>query len=121
MADPVWPGTLPHPLLGGFNARRNLPLIRTEMESGPPRASRISDVVVSNINFNLVLDATQCATFETFFEGDANAGADWFLMPVDTGQGVVNHRVRITGYGLAIISDQLKRLSLSVETEERNA
>ena len=96
MTDPVWPEILPYPLLNNYSNSHELPLIRTDMESGPQRVTRKSKAYITTINFSFVADMAQQEACEEFVEHDANAGADWEIMPSDTVGGVAYHRVKIT-------------------------
>ncbi len=119
MTDPVWPEILPYPLLNNYSNSHELPLIRTDMESGPQRVTRKSKSYVTTINFSFVADMAQQEAFEEFFEHDANAGADWVMMPSDTVGGVAYHRVRITSRSSSPFGFNNKTISLTLETEDR--
>lgn len=118
MADPVWPGTLPAPLMSGYTGDRELPTIATQMEQGPQRRARYATTYTKRYTVRFVLDYTQSATFLTFFEGDANAGTNWIDMPIDNGLGVATHRCRIVSVQSNTISDNLIGYNCTVETED---
>ena len=120
MADPIWPESLPTPLLSGFGVSDDLPLIRTRMESGPDRVTRTSSTFMTNISFKLLLTASQYAEFRQFFETNCNAGADWFSIPLDTAGSVVYHRARFKKSPKYSIERPFYRLSCQVETDERH-
>ena len=121
MPDANWPATLPAPLKSGYKVSDELPVIKTEMESGPARVSRISSSYTSTISVKFVLDAAEIATLKTFFEGGANFGADWFNIPIDTGAGLVDHRSRFVSAPQRVpIVPGYWTVSFNLETEERN-
>jgi hypothetical protein len=90
-----WPVSLPRLALNSY-AFADAPFaIRSEMESGPARQRLIASQLMTSITASLDLDAAQMVDFRAFYR-DTNHGMDWFDMPVDTGQGSVIHRVRMT-------------------------
>ena len=119
MSDPTWPVSLPVPSLEGYSVTDKLPLIRTEMEGGASRVTRISTSYVSNISFSMVLDNEQATSFREFFEYSANAGANWVEIPLNTGQGVATHRARFMSVGFSVVSDKLVKVACSVEVDAR--
>ena len=118
MADPVWPGTLPIPLKAGYGANPESNILETEWESGPNRVSLLSDHDTSVINFQLLLDATQQVTFRDFFRSDCARGANWISMPMDSGIGLSNHRVRLKRYSWAPATATHKRFSIVAVVED---
>jgi len=120
MPDPVWPESLPTPLLQGYKVNDELPLIRTKMESGPDRVTRTSTSFMSNVGFSILLSSAQRKTLRSWFENAANAGADWVSMPVDTGSGIAFHRCRIVaGLSWQPINSKTWRVNFKIETDER--
>ena len=89
------------------------------MEAVPQRVTRKSKAYNTAITFSFVADKQQQEAFEEFFEHDANAGADWVMMPADTVGGLAYHRVRITSRSSAPFAFDRKTISLSLETEDR--
>lgn len=65
--------------LAGYKEKRESALIRTEMESGPPKQAKIrSRVMVTrsvSIQFNTLSDYQ---SFVSWFSTTINEGADWF-------------------------------------------
>ncbi|MCR9260784.1 MAG: hypothetical protein NXH95_13740 [Pseudomonadaceae bacterium] len=95
--------------------------IRTEFETGPARKKRFSSDQVNRLSGSVYLpNQLAVETFWTHWDGEANQGADWFDMPIVT-QGVeVDHEVRIDNPQI-IPYGRGYRLSIDVETRERNA
>lgn len=119
MNEPIWPENLPYPNLSGYGVSHSLPLIRTEMESGPSRTTRLAKSYISEISCAFTVSREQQELFEEFFEHDCNAGANWVLMPVDTVAGVAYHRVRITSRSSSPFGFDYKTITLVIETEDR--
>lgn len=110
--------TLPAPERSGYSMQEVLPVIRTQMEQGPDRVQRISSSYITDLSVQVHLTQSQMSAFRTFFEGEAEAGAAWFMMPIMTMDVLANHRVRIKSVatspaGLGWV------LRLTLETDEQ--
>jgi hypothetical protein len=119
MPDPVYPVELPSPLLTGYSFSDDLPLIRTQMESGPERVTRTSSSYATNINFSLILTRDQLAIFRNFFENTINAGADWFDVQLDSAGTYVTHRTRFIQSPSYSIQRPFYRVNCAVEVDQR--
>jgi hypothetical protein len=63
----------------GFAEQRESALLRTEMESGPPRQTKIKSRVMITRPVKIYLDnKADYLSFETWFAVTINEGADWF-------------------------------------------
>ena len=63
----TWPATLPVPLLAGYSASDEVPMIRTSMSSGPDSAWRCRSIhYMTTGTASLVLDDTQNDTLRNF-------------------------------------------------------
>lgn len=116
----VWPASLPAPELSSYNAKDKLPVIETEMSSGPPRRTRISAHFMTRGNMEMTLNASQMSAFETMLD-DSNHTADWITgCPIDTGGGVTDHRIRITAVDRQVVipPNQVWKVKLAFETDE---
>ena len=120
MSDPVWPLSLPQkPLRQGFASSGQQPVRRMQMESGPDRVVRLSNQSVRGNSVAWYLSAQQLAEFWSFYEQDANAGADWVLIPLFTGNTVAHHRCRINSYPSLAPMGRDWQVSFSVETTDQ--
>lgn len=116
----AWPSTLPIPTNMSYSGSDELPVIRTPMEQGPPRVTRVSSVYMSELQVQCILTNAQLAIYRTYFAGsECQAGAGWFDMPIITGASVINHMVRITS-SRWMRSGNVWMLSLGLETDEHN-
>jgi hypothetical protein len=108
-------------LLEGWSVSPDGSFISTEFESGPPRRKVYSTDETNRLPGNFYLSsATQVQAFWTFWAGEANRGADWFDMPINT-QGVsVTHEVRIDSPRITRLGRGY-RLTCNIETRERLA
>ena len=98
MPAPVWPGTLPQrPLRDGYNPRPQEALVRTPMEDGYEQARRQRLSIWHETPVRYRMTPAQLATFKAFWNGDLNAGASAFTLPVFglDGAGYVNRTVRL--------------------------
>lgn len=72
-------------LMDGFGEQPSSAVIRTQMESGPPKqVQRYSRVMVSK-PVSILFTATEYASFKTWVSTQISGGADWFSIddPVD--------------------------------------
>ena len=94
-------------------------VIRTQFETGPVRVRRISSKDDISVTGSVVLTSAQLAQYWTFFEGEANHGADWFQMPMITTGTVQTHTVRIQSHSIVPIGLGHHRVSLNLEVRDR--
>ena len=117
-----WPSGLPTPELKSYSNTDQFNVIRTDMESGPPRQSRLSAHFMTTGSFSLTLTSAQMATFQAIIP-DSNYGADWVTgVPLDTGLGQAPHRIRMLKVSRKVLfpQDGLYKLTISFETDEHN-
>lgn len=120
MSYPVWPESLPQKfLLEGFSNSGSQPVRRQQMESGLDRVLRISSTTVRDNTYSIVVDENQLAEFWSFFDADANAGADFVRAPMMTGNTVVMHLCRFSSYPQVVRSGLKWKVSFSLETDEQ--
>ena len=120
MADPIWPVTLPLPIISDYSVSGTANVVRTTMENGRPRFNRVSKTIMRQPSCRIICTAAQAKTFWEFFDGDAGAGSVWFLMPLDTGNTVANHRCVFVGVPTATkIRADGYSFSFTVETDQQ--
>ena len=117
MAD--WPSTLPNPLMSGYSMRDVVPLIKTEMEQGPPRVTRYSANFDTIISATIFLTNAQLSIFRDFYDTTTNLGADFFNIVSNTKGTPVLHRCRIVSSPNYRFQNNKWNVSLSLETDER--
>ena len=78
----------PVPLVEGYALNPVDPVIRSEMESGPPRARRTSYARNDKINVSWLMTDATFAAFRVWFDSDegAGGGAAWFNMDLPVGE-----------------------------------
>lgn len=118
----AWPTSLPAPLIKGYGVKGQQSLRRTAMEAGPDRVQRVSDVTIRNVSFRMIVTTlAQRTDLMTFYNTEANGGADWVTIPIDTGLGIVNHRVRFTAVPAILpMGNGNYSITCPVETDELN-
>lgn len=81
MANALWPASLPQYVLqSGFSETEPDTLLETQMEGGPPKSRRRYTTDYRQFTVALQMDATQRATFQTFFNTTIKGGSlpfDW--------------------------------------------
>src|SRR5690349_5351929 len=72
-------------MLDGYAQQRAGALLRTDMESGPPKQLKRASRVMLTRSVRLLIQAGQLSAFITWFQTTINYGADWwtFTDPVD--------------------------------------
>lgn len=116
----MWPSTLPQlPLRDGFNSGGEQPVKRQQMEAGLDRVTRVSSNTDRKNQLSFVMTKSQAADFWSFYENEANAGADFVYVPMVTGNEVLLHVARIATYPQQLQDGIDWRISFTVETEEQ--
>ncbi|MGJ8513153.1 hypothetical protein [Carnimonas bestiolae] len=101
MATPQWPADLPRPVIDSYGWSHTQPTQFTTMQSGRQRGRRRFGRTPSEAQCSLrYLTRDQAVAFEGFIEYEANAGAAWFLAPMETPrtEGVEWMRVVLPNY-----------------------
>ena len=80
MADITWPDTLPEVIAAGYQSQDQDGTIRTQMDAGPVKVRLRYTACTEKITCSLVLDASELATFNSFYRGTVARGAKRFLM-----------------------------------------
>ena len=116
----AFPSTLDTPTLQGYALEEEPRLMRTPMEQGPDRVTRISQQYMTRISARVLLySRSQISTYRTFYAGsECKHGAGWFDMDLITTNGVSAHSVRIVASKIQPISNDVWELLLNLETEE---
>ena len=72
-------------------------------------------------NASVVLDKTQVDALRNFILGALAHGSAWVDdMPLDTGQGVVDHHARLGGFSWSVLVPGITwQVSFAFETDER--
>lgn len=91
-----FPDLLPLPLVEEYSITPNEAIIRTQMESGTARQRRRFDSVPSRITVKWFMNALQFSLFEAWYKYHAKEGAEWFVIPLLGGLGLIEQEARFT-------------------------
>ena len=66
-------------LIDSYSVNRESALLRSEMESGPPKQAKIKSRVMVTHNVKIYISSkTDYQSFQTWYANDISQGADWF-------------------------------------------
>lgn len=91
-----FPDLLPLPLVEDYSITPNEAIIRTQMESGTARQRRRFDAVPSKITVKWFMNASQFSLFEAWYKYHAKEGAEWFVINLLGGLGLIEQEARFT-------------------------
>lgn len=89
-----YPNDLKLPLVSSHRLSQNSNLLRTDMASGRARQRKRFQSVPTIMGATWKLNKYQAQIFEGFVTHGVNDAVNWFLMPVLTPQGLIEHEVR---------------------------
>lgn len=103
----------------GYAERRESALLRTEMESGPPRQAKVKSLVMVQRPVQLQIDTgANYALFITWYGTTINEGADWFDYTDPVSAGTLS--ARFVGGGFSAVplgaASGPWRISATIET-----
>lgn len=115
-----WPPQLPKPKLDGYSLALQPAFVRSDMDAGPARQRRRFTQAPTDITMELVLDQSQMAIFEAWYEHRIDSGAAWFDAPMLNGQGVTTIEARfIEPWQSQPVSGTHHRVACKWETRNR--
>lgn len=116
MALVEWPSRLPLPQLSGHGYTPGKRLIETRMDSGTSRFRRKFSNVHDKLSARFLMTNDQAAFFEGWFKYVLNDGANWFVMPIKTPMGLIDHEVHIkeAGKPFKVVSQKLWQIDLDL-------
>ncbi|SEO64437.1 hypothetical protein [Nitrosovibrio sp. Nv6] len=92
----TWPETLPPPTLSGYGGSPVQAFARTDMESGPARQRQRFTYTPEELTVSWKFTAAEMAIFRAFWQDTIHRGTDWFVMTLDTGDGMIAYDTRFT-------------------------
>ncbi|OLA80487.1 MAG: hypothetical protein BHW58_07560 [Azospirillum sp. 51_20] len=115
-----FPDLLPLPLVEEYSITPNEAIIRTQMESGTARQRRRFDSVPSRITVKWFMNASQFSLFEAWYKYHAKEGAEWFVIPLLGGLGLIEQEARFTQQFTAKLQNRiLWAITSELEIRER--
>lgn len=116
----AFPITLPDPLIDGYSGSQDQAFIRTEMEAGSVRQRQRFSAANTQMEMNWIFNASEMATFKTFFDTTINRGSDWFTISLNVGAGNTSYEARFAKpYQFSYVDGGYWRVSGTIEV--RNA
>lgn len=82
-----YPNTLPAPLLDSYDLNKQVPFIRTEMETGIARQRRRFRATPVEVNYAVFCVGSQMTDLLTFYDTTLSGGTAYFSMTLDLGNG----------------------------------
>jgi hypothetical protein len=89
-----YPKDLKLPLVSTHRLSQNSNLLRTEMASGRARQRKRFQSVPTTMAATWKLKTDQADILEGFVKHGTNDAVNWFVMPIRTPQGLIDHDVR---------------------------
>lgn len=93
-----YPSEFPKPLQSGYSSKHRPNMLRTSMSDGYVRQRLVNQGAPDTLSIQIMLNENQYKEFVSWYKGDIQCGASWFVMPllaVDT-EGSIQYRyVRI--------------------------
>jgi len=89
-----YPKDLKLPLISSHSLSQNSNLLRTDMASGRARQRKRFQSVPTTMGATWKLNKYQAQILEGFVTHGINDAVNWFLMPVRTPEGLIEHEVR---------------------------
>lgn len=93
-----YPSELPKPLQSGYSAKHRPNMLRTNMSDGYVRQRLVNQGAPDTLSIQIMLNESQYKEFISWYKGDIQCGASWFVMPmlaVDTEDSIQYRYVRI--------------------------
>ncbi len=117
----LFPSTLPHAEISGYQFAPDSTTISTDMDSGPPRVRRRYTKANTHYQSSWTFTQQQLATFEAWFVLNANSGAAWFSMPAFNGKGMTTVTARISSgtYTAKLINYKTWQVTAALEVSDR--
>lgn len=101
-----------------YSFSRDSALIRTEMESGPPKQARIKNKTMNTHNVKLHFDSKGDFTlFQTWFSTTLKEGSEWFNMTDPISGSSIVARFNGGGYTAKPMSAKMDNWEISAKIE----
>jgi hypothetical protein len=115
-----FPATLPMPLAEPYAVKPADGVVRTDMEQGPARQRREFTQVPTKIPVKWRFTDGQYAVFDAWYQWKGKAGAEWFVIPLRSGLGVIDHVARFTKqYEAPLSSGGFWLVTVELEVRDR--
>lgn len=116
---PSFPSSLPLPLIEGYSIQPLDQVIRTDMETGAPRARRRTKARLDRLSVRWRLSDAQMQIFRSWFSDDVNGaggGSIYFSIPLRVGTGgIATNQARIVRWEASLLSPSLWEVAAELE------
>lgn len=101
-----------------FSQKKESALLRTEMDSGPPKQAKVKSKVmlVRNVKIHLQSKA-DFTSFETWYDDDLDQGSAWFDFIDPVSGSTIQARFRDGGYTSQPMSAAMEKWEITAQIE----
>ncbi len=115
-----FPTHLPYPTTDGYLIKPDEAIVRTDMEAGPARQRRRYTQTPSKITVRWVMNRGQFSLFEAWYKYYAKEGAEWFVVTLLGGLGLLEQEARFTKqFEARLLNGVLWEISSELEIRDR--
>ena len=115
-----FPKKLPYPTVEGYTIRPGEAIVRTEMEAGPARQRRRYTQTPSKIAVKWIMNPEQFCLFEAWYKYQAKEGAEWFIISLLGGMGLIEQDARFTQqFEATLVSGRLWQIMTELKIRDR--
>lgn len=116
----TFPNHLPLPTVQGYKIKPDDAILRTDMESGLARQRRRFTQTPSKINVRWLMNQEQFSLFEAWYKYHAKEGAEWFLISLLGGLGLLQQEARfIKQFEASLFNGILWEITSELEIRDR--
>lgn len=101
-----------------YAQKKESALLRTEMDSGPPKQARVKSKVMLVRNVKIHLQSkSDFANFETWYDDDLDQGSAWFDFIDPVSGSTISARFRDGGYTAQPMSAAMEKWEITAQIE----
>ncbi len=116
----IFPEKLPYPTTEGYAIKPGEAIVRTDMEAGPARQRRRYEQTPSKISVRWVMNREQFSLFEAWYKYYAKEGAEWFVITLLGGLGLLKQEARFTQqFEAKLLNGYLWEITSELEVRDR--
>lgn len=116
----TFPKHLPLPTVQGYKIKPDDAILRTDMEAGLARQRRRFTQTPSKINVRWLMNQEQFSLFEAWYKYHAKEGAEWFLISLLGGLGLLEQEARfIKQFEASLFNGILWEITSELEIRDR--
>lgn len=105
-------------LFNGYSQKKESALLRTEMDSGPPKQAKVKSKVMVVRSVKIYLSSkSDFQSFETWYDTDLEQGSSWFDFTDPVSGSTVQARFRDGGYTSTPMIADMSRWEITAQIE----